>query len=65
MPRTKLTKRDYADMAEAASALSRGCGISARGKMNKALSDYYRALSVPVSAATEKGEESNIREISV
>ncbi|MNP84585.1 hypothetical protein D3C76_1839510 [compost metagenome] len=51
-------------MAEAAETLiSKSRGV--RREMNKALSDYYRALSVPVPAATEKGEESNNIEVTV
>ncbi len=50
--RPRLTNSDYAAMADAAEELA-GMGSSEwRRRYNKALSDYYRALSVrkPVAA---------------
>lgn len=53
MPRRRLTADDYAAMANAAEELA-GMGSSeCRRRYNKALSDYYRALSVRGSVAAE------------
>ena len=49
------TAEEYAAMAEAAGELAR-MGTGARSRNNKALQEYYRALSVRDSAATEKRE---------
>ncbi len=65
MSRKQLTDDDYAGMAKAAKELTRGRENSVRGEMNKALSDYYRALSVRQSVAAEKREESNNIETTV
>ena len=54
--RPRLTKSDYADMAIAAEGLAR-MSVGARERMNKALSEYYRALSVRDSVAAEQREE--------
>lgn len=51
--RQRLTAEDYAAMAVAAEELAvRSVGV--RKEMNKALQEHYRALSVRLSAATEK-----------
>lgn len=51
--RPRLTRSDYAAMANAAEELA-GMGSSEwRRRYNKALSDYYRALSVRGSVAAE------------
>lgn len=51
--RPRLTNSDYAAMANAAEELA-GMGSSEwRRRYNKALSDYYRALSVRGSVAAE------------
>lgn len=51
--RKRLTNTDYAAMANAAEELA-GMGSSeCRRRYNKALSDYYRALSVRGSVAAE------------
>ena len=49
------TSQEYAAMADAAGELAR-MSTGERSKCNKALQEYYRALSVRDSAATEKRE---------
>lgn len=53
MARQRLTADDYAAMAVAAEEMA-GRSVGIRKEMNKALSERYRALSVRLSAATEK-----------
>lgn len=52
MVRQRLTAEDYAAMADAAGELAEMGSSEWRRRYNKALSDYYRALSVrkPVAA---------------
>lgn len=53
MARQRLTADDYAAMAVAAEEMAeRSVGV--RKEMNKALQQYYRALSVRGSVAAEK-----------
>ncbi len=61
--RSRLTSSDYAAMANAAEELA-GMGSSEwRRRYNKALSDYYRALSVRGSVAAEtRVEKHNTQE---
>jgi hypothetical protein len=55
MVRQRLTAEDYAAMTVAAEELAeRSVGV--RKEMNKALQQYYRALSVRGSVAAEKRE---------
>lgn len=54
MVRQRLTAEDYAAMAVAAEELESLCANDARREMNKALQQYYRALSVRDSVAAEK-----------
>lgn len=55
--RSRLTSSDYAAMANAAEELA-GMGSSEwRRRYNKALHDYYRALSVRGSVAAESRVE--------
>lgn len=53
--RQRLTAEDYAAMAVAAEELAEG-SVGIRKEMNKALQQYYRALSVRGSVAAEKRE---------
>ncbi len=49
----RLTNSDYAAMANAAEELAVMGSSEWRSRYNKALSDYYRALSVRASVAAE------------
>ncbi len=53
--RKAQTSRDYAAMADAAGELAR-MSTGERSRYNKALQEYYRALSVRDSVAPEKRE---------
>jgi hypothetical protein len=53
--RKSPTAQEYADMADAAGELAR-MSTGERSRYNKALQDYYRALSVRGSVAPEKRE---------
>lgn len=55
--RERLTNSDYAAMADAAGELAEMGSSEWRRRYNKALSDYYRALSVRGSVAAESRVE--------
>ncbi|HBO7589330.1 hypothetical protein [Pseudomonas aeruginosa] len=55
--RERLTNSDYAEMADAAGELAEMGSSEWRRRYNKALRDYYRALSVRGSVAAESRVE--------
>ncbi|NMZ77510.1 hypothetical protein HBO32_30910 [Pseudomonas nitroreducens] len=59
MARQRLSADDYAAMAVAAEEMA-GRSVGVRKEMNKALQQYYRALSVRDSVAAEKREVNQV-----